>query len=305
MQALDYHPDQVARSLRIRETHTIGLVVPDITAPFFSDVIRGVTRESRAKGYSLILCDSNEDPGLEQANLDTLFARRVDGVLMAPVADFTAQDPITRRRFPVVLFDRVPREFSGSAVIQGNFAGAYDATRHLISLGHERISIITGPLTLPNVLERLEGFRQALQEAALTLRDEYLCRGDFEFQVECGARHGQELMRLPVPPTAILSCSAKTTLGLMHALHELHIPCPEFVSVIGFDDSDWAANFSPPLTTVAQPALQTAKELVEMLLGKIKSLKHGTDVEEAKVITLKPALCVRESTAPPHSVSTR
>lgn len=300
VQALDYHPDQVARSLRVRRTHTIGILIAEISSPFFPDVIRGVEHEARARGYSLIICDSNEDPALEQTNLDTLFARRVDGVLLAPTAGFTAQDRATRRRFPVVLFDRISRGSSGSAVVTDNFGGAYDAARHLIGLGHERLSIITGPLALPNARERLEGFRQALQEASLPLREEYLRRGDF--QSESGYQHGCELMRLPTPPTAVFSCGINITLGLMQALRELRVPCPERVSVVSFDDFGWAANFNPPLTTVAQATLEMGKQAVQMLLRKMQSFKEGVDGEEAEVIVLKTELRVRDSTAPPCSL---
>jgi LacI family transcriptional regulator len=298
-EALDYQPDQVARSLKVRHTQTIGIIIPDITNPFFTDVIKGVENEARARGYSLILCDSSEDPALEQGNLRMLFSRRVDGVLLAPTEDYVAPDRVTRRHFPLVFFDRCSRGFTGSAVVTDNFGAAYDATRHLIGLGHQRLAIITGRLDLPNAVERLEGFRQALQEARLLLREEYLRRGDFH--LESGHQQGLELLRLPDPPTAIFSCNNKMTLGLMRALYELGVPCPERVSVLGFDDFDWAANFSPRLTTVAQPTLEMGKQAVQMLLAKIESFKKGLEWDEEKVVALKAELRIRDSTAAPYS----
>ena len=297
VETLDYHPDQVARSLKVRSTQTVGIVIPDITNPFFTDVIKGVENEARAQGYSLILCDSSEDPALEQTNLTTLFARRVDGVLLAPTAAFATQDRLTRRRFPLVLFDRLSPGFTGSAVVTDNFGAAYDATRHLLGLGHQRVAIITGRLDLLNAFDRLEGFRHALQEAHLPLREEYLRRGNF--QLESGYQCGLELMQLPDPPTAIFSSNNKMTLGLMRALNELHVPCPDRVSVLGFDDFDWAANFSPRLTSVAQPTLEMGKQAMQMLLRKMQSVREGVCGEEEKVEVLKAELRVRDSTAAP------
>lgn len=297
MEALDYHPNQIARSLKARQTMTIGMIIPDVTNPFFTEVIRGVENEARGHGYSLILCDSNEDPIVEQGNLNTLFAHRVDGVLLAPTKTYVGQDRLTRRRFPLVFYDRVSPGFTGSAVLTDNLGAAYDATRHLIGLGHQAIAIITGRLNLSNGLDRLEGCRKALQEAGLPLREEYLQRG--EFNGESGYSCGLRLLDLAVPPTAIFCCNNQMTLGLMRALRELGVPCPQRVSVLGFDDLDWAEDFTPPLTTMAQPTLEMGKQSVQMLLRKIESLKEGGTGEEEKVVVLKADLRVRNSTAAP------
>jgi LacI family transcriptional regulator len=274
------------------------MVLPDITNPFFTDVIRWVESEARAQGYSLILCDSEEDPALEQTNLNTLFARRVDGVLLAPTGAYVTQDRLTRRRSPIVFFDRIWPGFTGSAVVTDNLEAAYDATRHLIGLGHRCLAIITGRLTLSNGQDRLEGVRKALQQAGLPLHDEYLQQGDF--QLESGYSCGLKLLQLAVPPTAIFSCNNLMTLGLMRALSELGVRCPDRVSVLGFDDFDWAANFSPRLTTVAQPTLEMGKQAVQMLLRKIGFAEEGDKGDEKNVVVLKAELRVRDSTAPPR-----
>jgi LacI family transcriptional regulator len=225
---------------------------------------------------------------------------RVDGVLLAPTEANAAQDHLTRRRFPLVFFDRVSPSFSGSAVVTDNLGAAYDATRRLIGLGHERIAIITGRLNLSNGLDRLEGFRKALQQAGLPVRDEYLQRGDF--QLKSGHSCGLRLLQLAVPPTAIFCCSNQMTLGLMRALGELGVACPGRVSVLGFDDFEWAANFSPRLTTVAQPTLEMGKQAVQMLMRNIKSFKERVNSGEEKVVVLKAELRVRDSTAAPYDI---
>jgi len=297
MTALDYHPDHVARSLKIGRTHVIGMVVPDISNLFFLEVVQGLETEALQHGYSVILCNSGGSPPREQAQLTTLFSRRVDGVILACTDSSSAYDGLMRRRFPLVFIDRVPVGFTRGAVVSDNVQGAYEATRHLIDLGHTRIAIIAGDLRLSSGFDRVEGFRKAMQEARLPVREEYFARGDF--QIESGYRCGQELFRLPEPPTAVLSCNNKMTLGLMRSASEMRVPCPGRVSVLGFDDFEWAANFSPRLTTVAQPTHAIGRQAMKMLLGQLNPALVDPDVPPDSLIVLKTELRVRESTAPP------
>jgi len=297
MEALDYHPDTLARSLRVRRTFTVGMVIADVTNPFFTDVIRGVEQEAQISGYSVILCDTNEDPSLERHYLGVLFSRRVDGVLLVPTKDVPAQDSLLQKSFPIVLLDRVPMGFQGAAVTTDNFGAAYAGTRHLIELGHQRIAIITGKLSLSNGLDRLEGFRKALQEEHLVLPDQYLQQGDF--QLESGYQCGLRLMRSPLAPTAIFASNNKMTLGLMRALRELRIPCPEQVSVVGFDDFEWSAYFTPQLTAIAQPAYEMGKTAMRILVNKLQQAPDGDQPGEQEPVRLKAELKVRESTAAP------
>jgi LacI family transcriptional regulator len=293
MEALDYHPDDVARSLKARRTHTVGIVIPDISNAFFTELMLGAETAARAQRYSVILCNSSDDPGLERQCLNTLFSRRVDGVILAPADVQPAQDRLTARRSPMVLVDRIPPWFKGLAVATNNLEAAYEGTRHLIELGHERLAIITGRLVLSNGLDRLEGFRKAIQQAGLPLRDEYIQHGDF--QLESGYQGGLKLMGLAEPPTAIFSCNNKMTLGLMRALTECGVSCPEQVSVLGFDDFDWAASFRPKLTTIAQPTFEMGRIAMEILLRKIE-LPEGEETREMP-ISLQAQLHIRESTA--------
>ncbi|MGE0131655.1 MAG: LacI family DNA-binding transcriptional regulator [Blastocatellales bacterium] len=297
MEALDYHPDHIARSLKVGRTHVIGMVVPDITNPFFTEVVQGAETEALQNGYSLILCNTGEDSQREQNQLSTLFSRRVDGVVLACTDSSAPYDGLIRRRFPLVFIDRVPIGFTRGAVVSDNVGGAYDATRHLIELGHTRIAIIAGELRLSNGIDRVEGFRKAMQEAHLPVREEYFYRGDF--QIESGYRGGLELLRLPEPPTAILACNNKMTLGLMRAVSELRVPCPEQVSILGFDDFEWAANFSPRLTTVAQPTHEIGRQAMKMLLDKLTSSADQSETTVNSPVVLKAELRIRESTAPP------
>jgi len=220
--------------------------------------------------------------------------------LLAAAAVRGGQDSLLRRRFPIVLVDRIPPGFDGPAVITDNFKGAYEAARHLISLGHERLAIIVGRLEFSNAIDRLEGFRKAVQESGLLFRDEYLQHGNF--QLESGYTCGLRLLDLPNPPTAIFSCSNKMTLGLMRAVNERGIRCPEQMSILGFDDFDWAANFSPRLTTVAQPTEKIGKQAIRMLLQEMQDFRTPAGNGKQRRVVLDTELRIRNSTAaPPHA----
>lgn len=298
MATLDYHPDLIARSLKVGRTHTIGMIVPDVTNPFHTEVMHSVEVEARLNGYSLMLCNSDEDPKYELHMLDTLFAQRVDGVLLAASDSSAVYDRLTRRRFPIVFIDRIPAGHKHNAVVTDNMGAAYDATKYLISLGHKRIAIIAGHLHLSTGFERVEGYRKAMQEAHLLIRDEYFGHGDF--QLESGYQCGLQLVRRANPPTAIFSCNNKMTLGLMRALSESQVPCPERMSILSFDDFEWAANFSPRLTTIAQPTHEIGKQAMQMLLRIMRpNDRADAGLSEEKIVVLEAELRIRESTASP------
>jgi len=297
MRALDYHPNQIARSLKMQCTHTIGMVVPDIANPFFTSVIRGVEMEGQRRGYSIILCDTNEEPQQERQHLSTLFSHRVDGVLISSSNYDAAKDRLTRRRFPIVFFDRIPRGYKGDAVLTDNFSAAYRAVRYLIELGHRGIAIITGAPNLSIASDRTDGYRKAMQEADLPIPTPYIQQGNFK--LESGHHCGLALMCLPDPPTAIFSCNNLMTLGLMGALAEHKIACPDQVSVLCFDDFDWAATFNPRLSTMAQQMCEMGRSAMELLVQRIETPMAEPESEQGRVVVLEAELRVRDSTAPP------
>ena len=296
MATLDYHPDLVARSLKMGRTNVIGMVVPDVTNQFYTETMRGVEDEARENDYLLMLCNSNEDAEHEHHLLGMLFSQRVDGVLLASSDSTAAFDRQIRRRFPIVFIDRVPEGITQRVVTTDNVNAAYEATKHLISLGHERIAIIAGRLPMSTGHDRVEGFRKAMQEAHLPIREEYFQRGDFS--LASGNQCGTALMSLDVPPTAIFSSNNMMTLGLMRSLADRDLVCPRDVSVVSFDDFDWAANFSPQLTTVAQPAYEIGREAMRMLFRLMATSKDKNLPDEPSKV-LPAELRIRASTAPP------
>jgi LacI family transcriptional regulator len=298
---LDYHPNEVARGLKVNRTFTIGIILPDVSNLFFNDILRGVETEARRNGYSVILCDSNEDPVQEQELLTLLIRRRVDGILLASTQASLGESRLAMRRPPIVCFDCDPGRFEGPAVVVDNVRASYEATRHLIELGHQDIAIIAGPETTLTGRERLAGFRKALQEAYLPLPKEYIRPGGFSMQ---GAhREALEILQLSNPPTAILVCNNRMTLGLMRALRDLGLKCPQDVSVVGFDDFDWSDLFSPRLTTIVQPSYEMGKRATEMLVRVIQAPDQHFESGERNRLVLKAEVRVRESTAPPASLS--
>jgi LacI family transcriptional regulator len=301
MSALDYQPDAIARGLKTGRTHVLGVIVPDITNAFYPEMIRGVEAVAQKTGYSVLLCDSSENPQNEEKHLNTLSSRRVDGILLACCANSTAPATAIRRQFPIVFVDRIPPEVVPYTVSSDNTLAGYTASQHLIGLGHERIAMLVGHLGLSPHRDRLEGFRKAMQEHHLAIRDEYLVTG--EVQIEDGLNAGRRLLRLPDPPTAIMVSNNKLLLGVLQALEEHKSPVPELISVLGFDDYIWNQYFNPSLTAVAQQSYEMGQRACELLLQVINA-PQSTEVPETH-ISLKTRLLVRNSTAIPYESQKR
>ena len=304
MEALNYRPDYVARSLRTKQTNTIGMVITDIASSFYTEMVRGVQDTAREAHYSLILCNTDDQSEEEERHLITLYSQRVDGIILATTYQHEAQLPRGRRPCPVVLVDRVLPGYKGDTVVIDNVAAAYTATQHLIGLGHTRIGIISGKPGIATARDREEGFRKAMQDAHLEVPEQFAkCGG---FRMEGGYHSALELLGMPGRPTAIISCNYLMTVGLMHAMIEIGIPCPQELSIVGFDDFDTglegfslASLFNPKLTTIRQPAYEIGRRAFEMLLQRMTTLEKAPDSGAGEILTLDAALIIRNSTAPP------
>jgi len=300
MEALDYHPDRVARSLRTGKTHTIGMVVPDVTNPFFPEVIRGVEEAAQQAGYSIVLVNSNEDPEQERRGLQTLISMRVDGALIACCDNTTATyDLVSRRHVPAVFLDRVPPTGSAIRISTDNFKAGWVGTKHLIELGHKRIAIVAGRIELSPHAHRVEGFRKAMQEAGLPVHDEYFRTGSLSS--DTGYAIGKQLLALERRPTAIFCTNNKTLLGLVRALGESQVICPDQVSILGFDDFAWTENFHPRLTTIVQPTQELGRRGAEMLIRQIdmQDEDKAVGLTTFDTVLVEAELKIRQSTAPP------
>ena len=303
--ALNYQPDYLARSLRMQRSNILGIVMPQFASPYYAEVLRGVEDVASGHGYSILVSNSRGDAERERKEIFVLVSRRVDGILLATADPHFAYQRQFSQRFPLVLFDRFPPAFTGTVVATDNIEASFEATNHLIQLGHKRIAIIAGARGISTADERIEGFRRAMNEASLTVRQEFIKHGDFN--MKGGWECALDLMKLPSPPTAIFSHNYEMTLGLMRALAEMGVPCPQQVSILGFDDFvvgtdgfSWATMFSPKLTCVAQPSYEIGQRAAEALLKKIMRLE-GEDLCEEGFIRLGAELRIRESSAPPPS----
>lgn len=303
IEALNYQPDFLARSLRMQQSHILGIVMPQFASSYYAEVLRGVEDVASQHGYSILVSNSRGDADQERKEIMALISRRVDGILLATADSQFAYHRMFSRQFPLVLFDRFPPGFAGTVVVTDNAGASFGATNHLIQLGHRRIAIIAGTQGISAADERVEGFRSAMNEAGLTVRQEYLKHGDFN--MKGGWECALELMKLPSPPTAVFSHNYEMTLGLMRAFAETGVRCPQQVSILGFDDFvlgtdgfSWATMFSPKLTCVAQPSYEIGRRAAEALLKKTKRLE-GEDLSEEGFVRLGAELRIRESTAPP------
>ena len=246
------------------------------------------------------------DPKEEQKQFGVLLARRVDGILAAPVnLDASAYQGLDDR-LSVVLFDRFPAGYVGSAVMVDNIDASRRGMLSLLSAGHTRIALIAGSHGILTTEERIQGAREALNSQSVPLYPEYVKIGDFNMQG--GYRAAKELMQLSAPPTAIFAHNYEMTLGLMRALKELKIGCPSQVSVLGFDDFvvgvdgfSWATMFSPELSCIAQPSYDIGRRAASALIHKL-NWKAGNPPIQDEVVRLKANLCIRGSiTAPSRS----
>ena len=302
VEALNYQPDYLARSLRMRRSHILGIVMPQFASPFYAEVLRGVEDLASQEGYSILISNSRGDVDQERRQVAALISRRVDGILIASCDSHFAYQRLFTRHFPLVLFDRFPPGFEGTAVLTNNAEASFEGTKHLIRLGHRRIAIIAGTKGISAADERVEGYCGAMNDAGLTVPREFFKRGDFSMNE--GLKCALELMRLASPPTAVFSHNYEMTLGLMRALAEIGVNCPRQVSVLGFDDFvvgmdgfSWATMFAPKLTCVAQPSYDIGRRAAEALLRKTKRL-DGEDHSEEGFIRVSAELHIRESTAP-------
>lgn len=298
VQSIDYQPSQLARGLRRVKTNVLGMIIPDITNPFFPAVVRGAEDRAFSNGYRLILCNTDNDHSKELAHLNELRTYLPAGLIVIPstFSDLTEQaksyhDVDTG----VVCIDRLPKDWAGDTVNADNEAGAYKATKHLIDLGHTQLATITGPLHLTNAQERLNGFRQAMNEALLPLAPEYVQETTFDRQG--GASKTRLLLRLIPRPTAIFAGNDMIALGVLAAIRDAGLRCPQDISVIGFDDLELAELTNPALSSVSQSGYQLGSTAAEILLARIDG-----DTGPAKHIILETSLKLRDSVASPAAL---
>lgn len=275
IRALGYQPSQLARGLRRDYTNMIGMIIPDITNPFFPALVRAAEDVAYRHQYRLVLCNSDNDPQKESSYFEELRSYLPAGLLVIPAEDSGLRDQPVRngRRIPMVCIDREPTGWKGDTVRADNETGAYTATLHLIDHGHQRIATVAGPQHLTSAVERLQGFRRALKEASLPLPARYVVHGQFDRT--SGFEAALKLLRPQPRPTAIFAGNDLMAMGVLMALRELGLRCPEDVSIAGFDNIDMADLLHPPLTSVQQPVYRLGAAAAELLIERIGGGRSG------------------------------
>lgn len=283
---LGYEPDRLARSLRLRRTMAIGVVVPRLTDVVLATMVEAASERANVDGYQTVTVSTRDEDGREEAVVDVLLSRQVDGLILGTAS---THDDLPRqladRGLPFVLLNRRNRDFP---VIAGDDReGGRVATAHLLERGHERVAIVAGPPNVSTAALRLEGYRQAHRDAGLVVDESLVVPSDFSMSAgEAGARH---LLDLPSAPTAIFAVNDFAAIGCMASLRAKGLTAPEDVAIVGYNDIPIAAKLPVPLSSVALPLRDMGRAAVEALLGQ---LMRGEGPSSA---TFSPELRVRKS----------
>ena len=287
---LNYVPNQLARSLRSHRTYTLALVLSDVTNPFWTTVARGVEDAARQQGYTVILCNTDENEEKQAEYLALLLRKQVDGILLVPArSDPGAVQMIQKQGVQVVVMDRRVPGAQVDVVRGASTRGAYELTHYLLGLGHRRIALLGGPTSLSVSHERLAGYQQAFAQAQL-LADPALCFFG-EFTVERGQTMTHLALELAPPPTAIFAMNNFIAIGVLKALRQRQLRVPEDISVVSFDDLPDLLVVEPFLTVAAQPAYELGQRATQLLLQRIAE-PTGQPYQE---IILPTRLIIRHS----------
>lgn len=302
---LDYKPNAAARTLRTSRSHTVGIVVPDISDPFFPTLVRGAEDVLGHEGFTLLIGNSDNDLRKEEDYLRSFIERQVDGLIVVASAD---NAPEFLRRFdfdqdPLVFADRAYIDIPGDLVAPDNIGGSILAVGHLVEMGYKRIATITGPLRIANARERFDGYNRALRSAGYVKDEALICEGNFD--AASGYELTERLLRLKSIPDAIFAANAAMAFGAFQALKENCIVCPQRLGLISFDQQDWFDAVTPRISRLASQGYEIGAGAAELLLKRISG-----DLDNERVVRrLRCKLVARESTernaAPGQTVAKR
>lgn len=291
---LGYVPNTLARGLRSKRTHTLALVMTDITNPFFTLIARGVEDFASRSGYTVIFCNTDESESKEDNYINILVQKQVDGVLLVPACSNSKSVRFLQSNdIPVVLIDRSIPEIQTDLVRCNSEEGAYHLVKHLLDLGHRRIVTITGPREVSTAQDRAAGYRRAMKEANL----DKLARVYYgSFTQASGHELTVQALALQPRPTAIFGANNFISIGVLKALRETGLRVPEDVSVVGFDDLPDTMLVDPILTVAAQPAYEMGSQAADLLLKRITNTLSTASQE----IVLPTEIVIRQSSGSPR-----
>lgn len=294
---LRYIPSAVARSLKNDKTHTLGMMIPNNSNPYFAEIIQGIEDESFKLGYNIILCNSYDDPKKQAAYTRVLMEKRIDGlILVSSGSDEELNQLLNDEGIPKVLVDREVPGLIADFIEADHEQGGYLATKYLIDLGHRNIACVAGPQNLLLSSDRVHGYRRALQEAGIPLRDDFLTYSDFTS--EGGFNAMQQLLALPQRPSAIFLSNDLMAIGGLCAAQQAGVRIPEQLSIMGYDDIALASFSTPRLTTIAQPKYEIGVLTAQVMVARIRNAELPWRRE-----MLQTKLVIRQSTAPPATAA--
>ncbi len=289
IQELDYRPQSIAHSAAINRSGCIGLVIPELSGPYYGNIMSTVEDTLRPLGYQLLVTAGGQSAQSEQMAVDFLISRRVDALLL--YTSYLSDDfliDLSNQKNPFVVLSRSIPELNHSCIEVDDELGGKAATRHLLELGHRKIACITGPLSKPDARARLQGYRTALEEANIAYDSRLVTEAGFTELT--GARAMEKLLNRELDFSAVFCCNDLMAIGALEAINELRSNQAPTISVMGFDNIIFSQYVSPPLSTIQYPIEKMSVEAVHLLLQKLN--KQKPDVQ----FKFTPTLVVREST---------
>ena len=288
IEQLNYQPNVLARHFRRSKTNTILVIVPNIANTIFSQMVQGIEATAAQNHFRVLLGNTNRNVEKEYDFLNLLRQRQVDGMILlsGKIDNETLKDLV--EQYPVVLASEYLNNVDISTVCVDNIRSSYEATEHLVNQGHKQIAHISGPMNSMLSFDRLSGYAQALNEYHIESNKELIREGDFSY--ESGYQQMEELLALPVPPTAVFAANDEMAMGAINASKKKGLSIPKDLAVVGFDNIRFSSIFDPGVTTIAQPAVEMGNIAMELLLQQLDNPAF-----EHKRITLKSELVIRES----------
>lgn len=275
---LDYRPNGLARSLKQNRTFLVGIIVADLNYSLSITCIQAIENELQDRGIQVIICNADENPDKEADYIETLLARQVDGLILFPTGDVsTPYQQLLEAGVPFVLMDRLLEQVAARSILLDNEMAVKIGIEELVGAGHHAIGMITLPLTAQPITprkERVSGYRRAMLEAGLPLREEYL----ISVPAEEVADSLEQLLSLPEPPTALIAGNDIVLGEVLKAANRLKLTIPEQLSIIGIDAADFAEVYNPAITTIKQPAYEMGSQAARILLASIEDRETGLPI---------------------------
>jgi len=294
----EYTPSAIGRNLSKKETNIIAVIVPDISNPFFSEIVEGITQKADENDLGMILFSTTESPEKQERALNMALEQRVKGIIISVTResyeDRSGQlEKLINKGIPVTLVDRDLKHSFLDGVFMDNIGGADKGVECLIKSGHRDIAIITGPATSKPGRDRLLGYKRALAREEIEIRNENIYEGDF--QMESGYQIGCEILKRKTRPSGIFICNNQMTLGFIKAMNEMGCSTPKDISVASFDRVEILEYFGINLTTISTSVRELGIKATEILLDRISDNKEAVKADEAKRVILSPKLEKRGS----------